>query len=276
MTDLVRIVSSADGHSHPLEVPGYDSENPVSVPPTGDFDLLSVMSPETLHAMKDELSLLVTDGKLTSVQTVTVADLWNMASGGSVSGLTSLVTINDSFPASAGAHSHQSVSADLTLEATSGSSTAGDPKFLAAIMGNLHGPTLTATENYDAGVIGALDATISGDIYPSGGVMGIIFDGSTGSDGAVVAVIDGNDPSSVTTARAAFAVRINNNNPGSGCSYGLDLFDAGNPDYTGGGVPFTPSIADIRLSNGTTIAISGDVITFSNPNTGHSATITMS
>ena len=159
------------------------------------------------------------------------------------------LTQASTFPASAGAHSYQGIATDVTLEATSGSSTPGDPKFLAGEMGVIHGPTLTATENYLAGNIGGLDAVVNGTIYPSGGLMGIIFDGSTGSDGAVVAVIDGNDPSSVTSARAAYAVRMNNNNASSGTTYGLDLYDPGNSDYTGGGKPYKVFNADLRLTN---------------------------
>jgi hypothetical protein len=163
--------------------------------------------------------------------------------------LTGQLTQASTFPASAGPHSYQGLATDVTLQATSGSSQAGNPKFLAAEMGVLHGPTLTATENYLAGDIGGLDAVVNGTIYPSGGLMGIIFDGSTGSDGAVVAVIDGNDPSSVTTSRAAYAVRMNNNNSGSGTQFGLDLYDPGNPDYSGGGKPYNVTKADLRLTN---------------------------
>lgn len=189
--------------------------------------------------------------------------------------LSSALVQESTFPASEGAHSYQGLATDVTLEATSGSSTAGNPKFLAGEMGVIHGPTLTATENYYAGNIGGLDAPISGTLYPSGGTMGIIFDGSTGSDGAVVAIIDGNDPSSVTTTRAMFAVRINNNNVGSGAQYGLDLRDDGNSDYTGGGVPFVPSVADVRFANGTKMHAVGDTIVFTNAAGTKSFTITM-
>jgi hypothetical protein len=270
MTDLIRIVSSADGHTHPLDVPGYDAENPVTIPSGGNFDLLSVMSPETLHAMKDELSTLVTDGKLTSVQTITLGDLWNNASGGAVSGSTSLVNINETFPASAGAHSHQSVSADLTLEAGSGSNTPSNPKFLAGGMLSVHGASLTKASNYLAGCIGQYD--ISGTkatSYPAGAVLGMIADGTTQADGAFVAFTDGD--SAVTQARAAYAVMNNNSNAGSGFAVGLDLQGLAHDGY----LPVAYSTADIRLHNGTTIVISGDVITFHNPTTGHSATITM-
>jgi hypothetical protein len=45
-------------------------------------------------------------------------------------------------------------------------------------------------------------------------------------------------------------VKVNNNNPSSGCEFGLSLRDTGNPNYSGGGNPFVPSKADVELSNG--------------------------
>lgn len=149
----------------------------------------------------------------------------------------------------AGTSSFQPVGIDLNLAATAGST---DGKFLSPIMGNIFGTNLTKAGNYIAGTIGAL--SVSGtraSQFQVGGVLGIIMDGSTLADGAVVAVIDGSDPSSVTRANAAFAARMNNNNAGSGVDYGLDLYDAGRSAafYSGGGQPLNIAKAAIRLSN---------------------------
>ncbi len=162
------------------------------------------------------------------------------------------VTLTNSLSASVSyseiGHSFQVIAPDLELSETAGSNTGTDPKFLAAVMGNILGDDVDGVGNYLGGVIGANSLTDPSTDYPNAGVMGIIMDASTGADGAVVAVIDGSDPSSVTRARAAFAVRMNNNNAGSGCDYGVDLKDAGNPYYTGGGKPFAVANAEIRMS----------------------------
>jgi hypothetical protein len=78
--------------------------------------------------------------------------------------------------------------------------------------------------------------------------MGIVMDGVTEADGAVVAVIDGSDPSSITRANAAFAARMNNNNAGSGVDFGLDLYDPGRDStiLTGGGEPLAIAKAILR------------------------------
>lgn len=162
------------------------------------------------------------------------------------------ITLTDSLSAAVSyseiGHSFQVIAPDLTLSETAGSNDGTNPKFLAAVMGNILGDDVDGVGNYLGGVIGANSLTDPTTQYPNAAVMGIIMDASTGADGAVVAVIDGSDPSSVTRARAAFAVRMNNNNAGSGCDYGLDLKDAGNANYSGGGEPFNVTNAEIRMS----------------------------
>lgn len=141
-----------------------------------------------------------------------------------------------------GSSSNQAVAADLEVAATVGDNT--DTSFIAAGMFNLIGDALTKTKNYLAGVIGAYSLTGSnGSTYQKGGVLGIIMDGVSVADGAVVAVLDGD--SSQTNANAAFAARGNNSVPNSGFDYGLDLYSAAHDGY-----PVLPILkADIRCSN---------------------------
>lgn len=162
------------------------------------------------------------------------------------------------------ADSFQPVAVDLNLGAAAGTSDAGDSAFLAPIMGNNLGASLTKTHNYLAGVIGADSVTgTKASLLQKGAVMGVIMDGVTEADAAVVAVIDGSDPSSVTRANAAFAARMNNNNAGSGVDYGLDLYDAGrdNTLYTGGGLALPIAKGQIRFSNGTWLVMLATAIT---------------
>lgn len=145
--------------------------------------------------------------------------------------------------------SFQPVAVDLNLDPAAGTSDAGDSSFLGAIMGNVLGAILTKTHNFIGGLIGALSVTgAKGSDLQVGAVVGIVMDGVTEADGAVVAVIDGGDPSSVTRANAAFAARMNNNDAGSGVDYGLDLYDPGRDEtlYTGGGEPLAIAKAIIR------------------------------
>lgn len=152
----------------------------------------------------------------------------------------------------AGSGSHQTVAADLELDAGAGTSDQGDTSFLGAIMGNLLGAALTKTHNFLGGLIGAYSITGAGaSLLQKGAVIGVIMDGSEDADGCVVAVIDGGDPSETTRATAAFAARINNNSGDSGVDYGLDLYDAGRDDtlYSGGGDALAVANADLRLTN---------------------------
>lgn len=148
-----------------------------------------------------------------------------------------------------GTSSFQPFAADLTLAAAAGGT---DGKFLSPVMGHIFGTNLSKSGNYVSGLIGALsvDGTRATELQV-GGVTGVVMDGSQNADGAVVAVIDGSDPSSVTRANAAFAARMNNNNASSGVDYGVDLYDAGRSSalYSGGGQPLLVAKADVRMSN---------------------------
>lgn len=130
-------------------------------------------------------------------------------------------------------HSHQTIWADLNLDPAAGSDDGTDPKFLAAVMGNILGDQIAGEGNYLAGVIGAYSASgAGGSDYPKAALMGVVMDGSTDADAAVLAVIDGSDPSSETRARAAFGVAVNSNEADSGVDYGVDLFATPNPHFT--------------------------------------------
>lgn len=144
--------------------------------------------------------------------------------------------------------SFQAMAADVTVNDAGGSDDGTDPSFLAGVMGNILGEAVQGEGNYLAGVIGAISITDPASDYPTGGVLGIVMDGVTGIDGAVVAVIDGSDPSAETRARAAYAVRMLNNNEDSGVDYGVDLYDAGSIHYTGTGEDFTVDKAELRTS----------------------------
>jgi hypothetical protein len=143
-----------------------------------------------------------------------------------------------------GAGSYQSVAADLTLSSAAGTSTAGSSDFLAAAMGNVIGANMTKTNNYVAGVIGAYSVTgTQASTYPTAGVLGIVSDGVTDVDGAVVGVVDGD--SAVTRAPAVFKARMRNSTPGSGADFGLDLYDPAEGAYKA--LEYAKS--DIRMSN---------------------------
>lgn len=143
--------------------------------------------------------------------------------------------------------SFQPIGPDLNLDPAAGTSDVGDSAYLATIMGNVLGDTLTKTKTIIAGLIGkfsVLGAKLS--TYPWGGVVGEIGDGVEGADGAFVAVLGGD--SAQTNARAAFTVDNQNSTPGSGFDYGLDLLGV---DHDGYG-PVVYDVADIRFSDGTT------------------------
>lgn len=185
--------------------------------------------------------------------------------------LTGNLVQESTFPASAGAHSYQGLAADVTLEAASGSSDGSNPKFLAGGMFSIHGASLTADANYLGGVIGQYDIPgAKATTYPAGAVLGMIADGTTTADGAFVAFTDGD--SSVTQARAAYAVANNNSNAGSGFTVGLDLQGLTHDGY----LPVSYSTAEIRLSNGIKItAPTATTVVFTSADGSKSATITL-
>lgn len=142
------------------------------------------------------------------------------------------------------ASSFQVIAPDLSLGADAGSADGGDPKFLAAVMGNVLGDSLTKDANYLAGLIGAYSITgAKATSYPTGAVLGLIMDTVTAADGAVVAVIDGD--SGVTKANAAFKAMSNNSSPGSGFDFGVDLHGAAHDSY----LALAILKADVRMSH---------------------------
>lgn len=165
---------------------------------------------------------------------------------------TEVLTIQDGAivmaPQYAGSDSYQPIAADLNLDAGAGAD-AGDSAFLGAMMGNVLGDALTKVANFVGGLIGALSVTgVNAAKLQVAAVLGIVMDGVTDADGAVVAVIDGSDPSSETRANAAFAARMNNNHASSGVDYGLDLYDPGrSSDVLTGALALPIAKAAIRM-----------------------------
>lgn len=125
--------------------------------------------------------------------------------------------------------SFQDVAGDLTLSAGAGKNHP-DTAFLAPVMGNLMGASLTKTGNYLGGVIGEYSvAGVRGTHYPSAGVLGLVGDGAGKPRAAVMASIDGD--SGAVNADAMFGVSCQNSNVGSGADFGLDLQDAAHDGY---------------------------------------------
>ena len=124
--------------------------------------------------------------------------------------------------------SMQCVAGDLGLAAGAGSSTAGSPGYMAAIMGNVivgspgSAVNLTATHNIVAGVIGKYDhvgTNASG--YFGAAMLAEIGDGATAARAAVLAVMGGD--STASSAFAAFGVDWNASTVASRFNTGLDL-----------------------------------------------------
>jgi hypothetical protein len=141
--------------------------------------------------------------------------------------------------------SYQSYPADLTLGAAAGKAS-GSTSFLAPFMGNvMNSATLTKDgENTIGGVIGAFGVTGAvASTGATGAVVGVVSDGVSDVDGAIVAVLGGDD-GGTTTPHAMFAVRRLNSTVGNKAEYGLDLYDS-----TAGYTPMLYSKADVRLSN---------------------------
>jgi len=147
-----------------------------------------------------------------------------------------------------GSDSYQPIAVDFEVTGT-GSNDGTDPGFLAPVMGHLMGDAVSGDGVYGAGLIGAISAAGMSSAYPVGGVMGILMQGSAGADAPVVSVIDGDDGGAAVNCGAMFKARMNNNHASSGAQYGLDLYDAGNANYTGGPVALKITKADVRMSN---------------------------
>lgn len=143
-----------------------------------------------------------------------------------------------------GSASFQVIGPDLNLAATAGKDIGTGTAYLAPIMGNLIGDSLTKTGNYLGGLIGAYSVTgVQGTTQPAGAVLGQITDGVTDVTGAFVAYIDGD--SAQTKAGAAFKAMSNNSTAGSGFNYGLDLYGAAHDGYSALAI----LKADIRLAS---------------------------
>lgn len=143
----------------------------------------------------------------------------------------------------AGSASFQPVASDLTLEAAAGKNSPNSA-FLAAIMGNLHGADLTKTGNILAGTIGEDSVTgTQATLFAKGGVIGIIADGVSASDGAVVALLDGDDGGTTTPFAMFKAIKLNSTS-GNNPQYGLDLLSA-----VSGFLALVPTKADIRMAD---------------------------
>jgi hypothetical protein len=167
--------------------------------------------------------------------------------GEQILGITEDGLIGPSEPYS-GSSSFQPIAVDLTVDGA-GSEEGTDPAFISPIMGNLLGDDISGVGNYLGGVIGAISAQGLASEYPTAGIMGIVMDGAEGVEACVSAVIDGSDPSTQTNVGAMFKARMNNNDASSGAEYGLDLYDPGNSNYSGGPVPLKITKAEVRMSH---------------------------
>lgn len=124
--------------------------------------------------------------------------------------------------------SFQTVAGDVNLGAAVGDNT--DTHFLAGGMFSVIGNAIATTKNYLAGVIGSFNVTgTNATTYPTAGVLGLIGDGVTDVDGAIVAVLDGD--SAQTNGRAMYGVMCNNSTAASGTDFGLDLQSAAHDGF---------------------------------------------
>jgi hypothetical protein len=133
-------------------------------------------------------------------------------------------------PTYSGTASAQPVASDLTLGAAAGKNQP-DTAFLSPVMGNLQNAApLTKTGNVLGGVIG--EDSVSGTQLTrqgKGGVVGIIGDGVTETDAAMLAVLDGD--SGAVNGKAMFGVKSNNSTPASGTDFGMDLSSPAHDGY---------------------------------------------
>ena len=205
----------------------------------GDSKTVPVPASELLD--NAEINTLKDEGKLT----VSVADDPALAdqlevqtrTGGTL-GASNPIVHDSNY---SGTASFQNEASDLTLGAAAGKNHP-DTAHLAPIMGNVLGDALTKTGNYIGGLIGKDSITgAQGTHYAKGGVVGIVADGVTESDGGVVSVLDGDG--AAATPRAMFKAKKFNSNPGANPEFGLDLQDAAHDGYS----ELVPSKASLRL-----------------------------
>ena len=178
------------------------------------------------------------------------------------------------------ANAIQCIAGDLTLVAGYGSSTAASPVYCAPIMGNLIAGTpavtgvstltnvnLSGTANMMAGVIGKYSHIgTNATTYPAAAIRGEIGGGSSAATAAFLAVLGG-DPTTSTSATAAFAVDYQNSSPAASnrFTYGLDLAGASHDSFNA----VSYGTADIRFSSG------GLLATFTTAITANTTTTTL-
>lgn len=139
-----------------------------------------------------------------------------------------LITFGQTPRADAGSFQH--ISPDLTVAAGVGTSEEGDSDYIAPVMGNIIGATLTKVHNILAGLIGKLSITgTRASTYPVAAIVGEVGDEVTECDGAFVAVIGGD--SGQTKGDAAFGIDHQNSTAGSGFDYVVSGAKAAHDGY---------------------------------------------
>lgn len=124
-----------------------------------------------------------------------------------------LITFGQTPRADAGSFQH--ISPDLTVAAGVGTSDEGDSDYIAPIMGNIVGATLTKVHNILAGIIAKFSITgVRATTYPAAALVAEVGDGVSECDGGVVSVIGGD--SGQTNGDAAFSIDHQNSVAGSG------------------------------------------------------------
>lgn len=79
---IIRSVHSLTGSPYTVFIPGYTPDNSsIIIPTSATLDFLTVLSPETLFAMQDNLEQLVSNHILALDAVLTPSQLWALASG---------------------------------------------------------------------------------------------------------------------------------------------------------------------------------------------------
>ena len=179
----------------------------------------------------ETMQLLDRNGNVVATFTKQVDGTFVFVPQGSLQGTHNSGTVEISSDEYSDDGSYQPVWSDLNLAAGAGTSEEGDSSYLAAMMGNVIGATLTKTKNIIAGLIGKLSVTgTRASTYPVAAVVGEVGDGVTAADGCFVGVLGGD--SEVTTPRTVYGVDSQNSVPGSGFQYFLDAVGASHDGYT--------------------------------------------
>jgi hypothetical protein len=201
-------------------------------------------------------SYVLTDAAGVIIEQDDLGQLWAFASAGGAGGSGLIIPPDQSITYSAtpfaGDGSFQPIGPDLNLDADAGVDDP-DTAYLAPIMGNVIGDSLTKDADTVAGLIGKLSVTgTRASTYPVAAVVGEVGDGVTEADGAFVAVIGGD--SAQTNAQAAFSVDNQNSTPGSGLNYVVDGYKASHNGYPA----FVPLLGFARIGHNT----DGDISLF--------------